>query len=91
MSRAAFAAGTNNNTDTLVPTLTGLFINGATETAVVATDPKLTNAFFDTTNYIGAVKDANETWFKTWTCNSGYASFDSTTNANRNCTSLPIT
>ncbi|MBN8818158.1 MAG: hypothetical protein J0I80_05495 [Sphingomonas sp.] len=86
----AFGAGSNNNSDSFSPSLTSLFINGATETAVVAIDPKTIDSFFDTTNYIGAVKDANETWYKGWTCNSAYAPFDSTTNAFRACTSLPI-
>ncbi len=89
--QAAFATGTNNNNDAFVPTLTAVFVNATAETAVVATDPKLTNAFFDTTTYIGAVKDANDNWYKGWTCNSSYAPMDTTTNANRACTSLPIT
>jgi hypothetical protein len=89
--QAAFAAGTNNNSDSFVPTLISIFVNGTAETAVVATDPKLTNAFFDTTTYVGAVKDANDNWYKGWTCNSSYAPMDTTTNANRACTSLPIT
>jgi len=89
--QAAFATGTNNNNDAFVPTLTAIFVNATAETAVVATDPKLTNAFFDTTTYIGAVKDANDNWYKGWTCNSSYAPMDTTTNANRACTSLPIT
>jgi hypothetical protein len=87
----AFGSGANGNNDAYTPTLTGLFVNGATETAVTAVDAKLSDAFFDTTTYIGAVKDANDAWAKVWTCNSGYASFDDTTNANRACTSLPTT
>jgi hypothetical protein len=87
----AFGSGANGNNDAYTPTLATVFVNGATETAVVATDPKTFDAFFDTTTYIGAVKDANETWYKGWTCNAGYIGFDDTTNANRNCTSLPIT
>ena len=35
---AIFGTGTNNNSDAYVPTLTSLFINGATETAVPAFD-----------------------------------------------------
>ena len=85
----AFGSGANGNNDAFVPSLTSLFINGATETAVAAVDPKTFNTFFDTTTYIGAVKDANDNWYKGWTCNSGYAGFDTTTAAGRNCLSLP--
>jgi len=88
---AAFGSGANNNNDAYTPSLASIFINGATETAVTAIDPKTLNSFFDTTNYIGAVKDASATWYKVWTCNSGYAPFDDTANANRACTSLPTT
>ncbi|MBO9575208.1 MAG: hypothetical protein J7494_05700 [Sphingobium sp.] len=85
----AFGAGANNNSDTYAATLTGFFINGTAETAIAATDPKTVDAFFDTTNYIGAVKDANETWQKGWTCNSTYVTFDDAANSKRSCTSLP--
>ncbi|MHA6720225.1 hypothetical protein ACX40Y_12340 [Sphingomonas sp. RS6] len=87
----AFGSGTNNNNDSFVNSLANLFVNGATETAVTATDPKTVNSFFDTTTWIGAVKDANDTWYAGWTCNSGYASFDNTSVAGRACTSLPTT
>jgi len=87
----AFGSGANGNNDAYTPSLTAVFVNGATETAVAAVDPKTFDPFFDTTNYIGAVKDASETWQKVWTCNSGYIGFDDTTNANRSCTSLPTT
>lgn len=88
---AAFGSGANNNNEAYTPTLASLFINGATETAVVPFDAKTLNSFFDTTTYIGAVKDSTDNWYKVWTCNSGYAPFDDTTNANRACTSLPTT
>jgi hypothetical protein len=88
---AAFGSGTNNNNHAYTPTLASIFINGATETAVTPFDAKTLNSFFDTTTYIGAVKDASDSWYKVWTCNSGYAPFDDTTNANRACTSLPTT
>jgi hypothetical protein len=80
-----FSAGTNNNT-TFSPTLTGTFVNGANETAVVATDPKTEDASFDTTNYIGAVRNAEDTWYAGWTCNSATANFGATSTA---CTTLP--
>ncbi|MBM0105042.1 hypothetical protein JM946_09790 [Steroidobacter sp. S1-65] len=82
-----FAAGTNNNT-TFSPTLTGTFINGANETAAVAVNPQTIDPEFDalTTPYIGAVRDANDTWYAGWTCNSATASFGSASTA---CTTLP--
>jgi hypothetical protein len=85
----SFGSGANNNNDAFTSTLTGGFINGANETGVAAFDAKTLNAFFDTTTYIGAVKDANDNWYKSWTCNSGYAAFDDTANSLRSCTSLP--
>jgi len=85
----AFGTGANGNNDGFTPTLTSLFINGASETAVTAFDAKTLDAFFDTTTYIGAVKDANDNWYKGWTCNSSYAPFDTTTSAGRSCTSIP--
>jgi len=83
--------GANNNNASFTASLASLFINGTNETAVVATDPKTVDSFFDTTNWIGAVKDASDTWYAGWTCNSGYAPFDNASNANRACTSLPVT
>ncbi|HEY0683572.1 MAG TPA: hypothetical protein VGD45_14655 [Steroidobacter sp.] len=77
--------GTNNNT-TLSSTLTGVFVNGANEAAMTATDPKSEDALFDTTTYVGAVRDANDTWYAGWTCNSATASFGDTSTA---CTTLP--
>ncbi|MDG2532306.1 hypothetical protein P6144_01485 [Sphingomonas sp. HITSZ_GF] len=85
----AFGSGSNANNDAYTPSLTSLFINGATETAVTAFDAKTLNTFFDTTTYIGAVKDANDSWYKGWTCNSSYAPFDTTTSTSRSCTSIP--
>jgi hypothetical protein len=63
-------------------TLTGTFINGANETAVAAVafpttlnagaglNPSNTNitGFLTATTYIGAVRDANDTWYAGWTC-----------------------
>jgi hypothetical protein len=66
--------------------LTSVFVNGANETARTAADPKVVDAGFDTTTYVGAVKDAADTWYAGWTCNSGTANFGSTGTA---CTSVP--
>ncbi len=34
---------------------------------VVASDMTAVSSFFDATDYVGAVKDSNDTWWKTWT------------------------
>jgi hypothetical protein len=83
-----FGSGANNNNDAFTPTLTGLFINGANETGVTGTDPKATSTFFDTTTWIGAVRNSTDTWYGGWTCNSATADFGATSTA---CTSLPTT
>jgi hypothetical protein len=80
-----FNAGSNNSS-TLTPTLTNTYVNGANEAAAVAADPKALDAAFDTTTYVGAVRDANDTWYAGWTCNSATANFGTTGTA---CTSLP--
>jgi hypothetical protein len=82
---AAFNAGTDV-TSSFTASLTNTFVNGASESSWNATDPKVVDAAFDTTTYIGAVKDANDTWYTGWTCNSATASLGSTNTA---CTTLP--
>ena len=87
-TQAVFAAAGSNNSSTFSPTLTSVFINGSNETGVPAVDPKTFSDYFDTTNYIGAVKNASDNWFEGWTCNSSTASFgNSNTGA---CTTLPV-
>lgn len=81
-----FNAGSNNNAATYVASLASTFINGDAETAVVATDPTTIDAEFDATDYVGAVRDASDTWYAGWTCNSVTADFGPTSTA---CTSLP--
>ncbi|MGH8072624.1 MAG: hypothetical protein ACREO4_00940, partial [Lysobacter sp.] len=50
-------------------TLTGGFINGANETAVPAYAGLASiNPSFIDVDYIGAVKDAGDTWWQGWTC-----------------------
>jgi hypothetical protein len=91
---AAFGTGTNNNNDAFTTSFSSLFINGVNETAVVATNPATfsafptsVQAFFTATNYIGAVKDASDTWYAGWTCNSSTATLG--TSVTGPCTSLP--
>ncbi|KAA9017931.1 hypothetical protein F4U94_07630 [Sphingobium limneticum] len=83
--QSIFEAGANS-TISYTPSLTSLFINGPTETARTAIDPKTIDTNFATTNYIGAVKDSADTWYAGWTCNSATASFGSTSG---NCTVIP--
>jgi hypothetical protein len=96
---AIFGSGTNNNSDAHVPTFTSVFINGANEAAVAATDPTTFNAdAFATVNaaapnrlsavaYIGAVRDAADNWYAGWACNSFYANFGGTSGL---CTAIPL-
>ena len=83
---ATFNVEGRNNTATLTATLSNVFVNGANEAAVTATDPATVNEGFETTDYVGAVKDANDTWYAGWTCNSVTANFGSTSKA---CTTIP--
>jgi hypothetical protein len=80
-----FAAGSNNNS-AFTASLTGTFINGANEAATPATDPQTLDAAFDATSYVGAVRDASDTWYAGWTCNSATATFAADGMA---CASLP--
>jgi hypothetical protein len=82
-----FGAGSTGNSDTYVPTLTNLFINGPTETAIPVTDVTTLGAFFEPTTYVGAVKDASDTWYRSWTCNSATADFGAGNTGL--CTTLP--
>lgn len=81
-----FNTAGNSTNPAFVSTLTNTFVNGANETAVVATDPKSVDTLFETTNYVGAVKNSSDTWYAGWTCNSANATFSTTASA---CTSLP--
>ncbi|WP_300974993.1 hypothetical protein [Sphingomonas sp. LHG3406-1] len=89
------AAGNTNNNTAFTSTLTSLFVNGTAETAATAYNATLLNSFFVSapyvagnftqTSYVGAVRDANDTWYRSWTCDSGYASFGS----NASCNTVP--
>jgi hypothetical protein len=82
-----FGTGANNNNDGFTTSFSSLFINGANETAVVGTNPTTFSSFFTATTYIGAVKDASDTWYAGWTCNSSTATLG--TSLTGLCTSLP--
>ena len=57
-----------SNVPTGTSTLTGTFINGANETAVAVTSPTGLSSHFVLPTYIGAVRDASDTWWQGWTC-----------------------
>ena len=84
---AVFGSGANNNNSAFTPSLTSLFINGATENAVTAFNASSIASYFDATTYIGAVRDANDLWYAGWTCNSATANLG--TSVTGLCTSLP--
>lgn len=69
-AQAVFEAGTNN-TSSVANTLTSTFINGPTENSRTVFDPTTLNSFFTSVDYIGAVKDASDTWWQGWTCGLG--------------------
>lgn len=89
------AAGNTNNNVSFTPTLTAIYVNGANETAATPFAATGLNSFgvtapyqagnFTNTSYVGAVRDSNDTWFRGWTCDSGYVSFGS----NQSCNTVP--
>lgn len=85
---SAFGSGANGNNDSLTSTLTGGFINGTNEAAIVAFDASTLSIFFTATTYIGAVQNSADTWYAGWTCNSGAANLGT---GNTSCISLPTT
>ncbi len=64
--KALFDVGTNNAIG-FTSTLNG-FVNGANEAARTPFAAATVNPFFVNTTYIGAVRDANDTWWQGWTC-----------------------
>ncbi|KQU62261.1 hypothetical protein ASG67_03900 [Sphingomonas sp. Leaf339] len=77
-------AGTNNNVNG-VNVLSGVYPVSATS-AATATDPSSINAFFTSTNFVGALNGPTDTAFQDWTCNSTSAQFGGTGAA---CTAVP--
>ncbi|WP_374942794.1 hypothetical protein [Sphingomonas sp.] len=78
-------AGTNNNVNGVGTTVNGVYPASAT-TLTAATDPSSINAFFTSTNYVGALNGPTDTAFQDWTCNSTSAQFGG---AGAACTSVP--
>jgi hypothetical protein len=83
------ANANQNNQIGYTSTLTNLFVNGTAETAATPYNATLLNTSFvvapypagnftqPSPNYVGAVRDANDIWYRGWTCDSGYANFGS--------------
>jgi len=85
-TQTQFGSGANGNNDGFTSTLSGLFTNGANESGVTAYAGITTiSTFFDAATYIGAVKDAADTWYRGWTCDNATANFGS----GELCTALP--
>lgn len=62
---AAFTAGSGNVTTGSTVVADESYVPGATANAIAFTDPG--DPFFETVDYIGAVRDANDTWYTGWT------------------------
>ncbi len=78
-------AGTNNNVNGVGSTINGIYPTSATS-LTTATDPSTLNAFFTSTNFVGAVNGPTDTAFQGWTCNSTSAQFGGSGAA---CTAVP--
>jgi hypothetical protein len=65
---AIFNAGSNNVSNG-TSTLTNTFVNGPNESGRSAFSGLTgVNSFFQSVTYIGAVRDASDTWWQGWTC-----------------------
>ncbi len=67
---AIFNSGPNNTANGN-STLQATFINGQNESDADTVQASTYNSFFVDTDYIGAVEDANDTWWQNWTCGLG--------------------
>lgn len=81
---ALINAGTNNNVNGVGASVTGVFPTAATS-LTTASDPSTLNAFFVSTNFVGALNGPTDTSFAGWTCNSTAANFGT----GSNCTAVP--
>jgi len=75
--RSFFELAEYNNNPAFASSLVNLFVNGPNETNVPAFDASTLGSFMVATDYIGAVKDANDLWYRGWTCDSTTADFGS--------------
>lgn len=83
--RSIFEMPGANNNAAFTSSLNTLFVNGANEAAVTPFDASALGGFMRATSYIGAVRDADDSWYRGWTCNSATTAFDS----GGACTSVP--
>ena len=51
--------------------LTGTWFPGANELAVTTYDAASQNSYFTNTSYVGAFRNADDTWYNGWTCGLG--------------------
>ncbi len=67
--------GNNNLLPPVTLTLASVFLPGTFETGATATNPRTaftgTGTFFDETTYVGAFRNATDTWYTGWTCGVG--------------------
>ena len=61
------ALDADRNNRIMSPTLEG-FVNGPAEAAVPAAAVPRGNGFLEAVDYVGAVRDAEDTWWQGWTC-----------------------
>ena len=64
---SAFAAGANNVTAGTTSVGDEQYVPAATDTQTPATDPSILDPFFEPATYVGAVEDADDTWYIGWT------------------------
>lgn len=64
---AAFDAGSANVTSGSTSVSDEQYVPAATDTQTTATDPTPLDPFFDAADYVGAIEDANDTWYQGWT------------------------
>lgn len=67
--------GNNNLLPPATLTLASLFLPGSFEAGATATNPRTafpgTATFFDETTFVGAFRNASDTWYAGWTCGVG--------------------
>jgi len=87
---AFFNASANNNVLGASNVLQNVFLPAGVATTNPAFNPATLNpsgtSFFVQTNYLGAVRDANDLWYRNWTCNSNRLALGSSGGA---CTAVP--
>jgi len=83
------SAPSTGNDFAFTASLSNVFVNGALEMAVVPFPAATLSSFFVNTAYIGAVRDASDTWYAGWTCNPTNASYVNFGPTSASCTAIP--